>query len=1093
MDHHPPVSGVPPPLPSSPTIPSGMSSELPSSPPPHFKAPQVPSSPPPPPGRAPTVPLSRPGPSAEELHSQLHSAIHIQTSPSSRPAVPIIPPVPINLHHSSTLPTSPVPLPIHTLSNASTFDSIPNIPTPMGIPTPLVAIARSESKSQDNEFIDISNESQVLFQNENIHTQNVIDSEIPLQEPTKTSFTPSPTIPKIPPIPANHDIQLNHHESIIHPVPSSTETLPSTSNNNTPTTTGVHKTHETSHIHSNDPSSVSTLQLIDESKVFHPLDNSYFNENQILADNIGLNYHVVSVFGSQSSGKSTLLNILFNTNFDIMNAKVKRQQTTKGIWLSHTNKINTSTDSKHDTRDLFILDVEGSDGSERGEDQDFERKAALFAIAVSEVMIVNVWEHQIGLYQGNNLGLLKTVFEVNLSLFNTKTTTNKSNSPSNKMLLLFVIRDHVNVTPMSSLSSSLISELEKIWDNLSKPDNLINSSLYDFFDIKFVGLSHKILQNEQFIKDVKDLGDRFDSKGTEESIFKPIYHKNLPIESWSMYADNCWDLIENNKDLDLPTQQILVARFKTEEFADEAFKNIEEEFDESITKKSKMEKDTLIEKLNVLKQKALDQYEEHAAKYNQTVVLEKRNYLIGKIENLFLPVIKKLLVDFQESIFNKLGQNVKSQSASSGSFLERLRSEAQTSEQKYFTMLNEFVECQLISKPTSNNFLEEFQTKIQESVRSICDTQLKTIINSSKKTITIKFKDSAIALLSHPEIDVWDNILIMFNSTLDHLLNRYKIDKTLEDTNNKENYDFQLGLSSEENEKTYTQIRANAWQSLNEIVHDYLKEDQIVSILRERFEAKFRYDENDNPRFWKNEEEVDLNYRVSRDHALEVFNALSVARTKENKEVMPDVRIESSDDDDMYEDEFGISHSQKFSHILSEVQKENVLKRFRRQINMSVIDSKRSTIKSTTHIPPWIYIVIVVLGWNEFMMIIRNPLYVTLLLLSAVGFYFIHKFDLWGPVINVVESIIGETKTTIKSKLKDFVLDEDEKNKYSSASIPLSDMTKTSNSSEVSIQSSVNKVPPIPEAKTFSSKSINDSLSEEINIEPVPVVTPVSE
>lgn len=49
--------------------------------------------------------------------------------------------------------------------------------------------------------------------------------------------------------------------------------------------------------------------------------------------------------------------------------------------------------------------------------QDFERKAALFSMAAAEIIIVNMWEHQVGLYQGANMGLLKTVFEVNLALF----------------------------------------------------------------------------------------------------------------------------------------------------------------------------------------------------------------------------------------------------------------------------------------------------------------------------------------------------------------------------------------------------------------------------------------------------------------------------------------------------------------------------------------------------------------------------------------------------------------------------------------------------------------------------------------------------
>jgi len=37
---------------------------------------------------------------------------------------------------------------------------------------------------------------------------------------------------------------------------------------------------------------------------------------------------------------------------------------------------------------LLIMDVEGTDGRERGEDQDFERKSALFSLACSEVSTV---------------------------------------------------------------------------------------------------------------------------------------------------------------------------------------------------------------------------------------------------------------------------------------------------------------------------------------------------------------------------------------------------------------------------------------------------------------------------------------------------------------------------------------------------------------------------------------------------------------------------------------------------------------------------------------------------------------------------------
>jgi hypothetical protein len=96
----------------------------------------------------------------------------------------------------------------------------------------------------------------------------------------------------------------------------------------------------------------------------------------------------------------------------------ERRQTTKGIWMSKNKRGSAEGSKSHGMADnILVMDVEGTDGRERGEDQDFERKSALFALATSEVLIVNIWEHQVGLYQGANMGLLKTVFEVNLQLF----------------------------------------------------------------------------------------------------------------------------------------------------------------------------------------------------------------------------------------------------------------------------------------------------------------------------------------------------------------------------------------------------------------------------------------------------------------------------------------------------------------------------------------------------------------------------------------------------------------------------------------------------------------------------------------------------
>jgi predicted GTPase len=105
--------------------------------------------------------------------------------------------------------------------------------------------------------------------------------------------------------------------------------------------------------------------------------STYLNIEKVIP--AGFNYHLISVFGSQSTGKSTLLNYLFGTQFGVM-AEQERRQTTKGIWMSKNKRQEGGSGM---AENILVMDVEGTDGRERGEDQDFERKSALFALATS--------------------------------------------------------------------------------------------------------------------------------------------------------------------------------------------------------------------------------------------------------------------------------------------------------------------------------------------------------------------------------------------------------------------------------------------------------------------------------------------------------------------------------------------------------------------------------------------------------------------------------------------------------------------------------------------------------------------------------------
>jgi hypothetical protein len=74
--------------------------------------------------------------------------------------------------------------------------------------------------------------------------------------------------------------------------------------------------------------------------------------------------------------------------------------------------------SYSDDRSTLILDIEGTDSKERGEARlNFEQTTSLFALAMSDILLINMWYTDIGRYTGSNYGLLKVIFECNLKLF----------------------------------------------------------------------------------------------------------------------------------------------------------------------------------------------------------------------------------------------------------------------------------------------------------------------------------------------------------------------------------------------------------------------------------------------------------------------------------------------------------------------------------------------------------------------------------------------------------------------------------------------------------------------------------------------------
>jgi hypothetical protein len=61
---------------------------------------------------------------------------------------------------------------------------------------------------------------------------------------------------------------------------------------------------------------------------------------------------------------------------------------------------------------------------------------------------------------------------------------------------------------------------------------------------------------------------------------------------------------------------------------------------------------------------------------------------------------------------------------------------------------------------------------------------------------------------------------------------------------------------------------------------------------------------------------------------------------------------------------------------------------------------------------------LIILGWNEFMAILRNPVYLILALLIGTALFFVNALGLWGPVGIIVDGAVTQGKQWLMQQLE---------------------------------------------------------------------------
>jgi hypothetical protein len=89
-----------------------------------------------------------------------------------------------------------------------------------------------------------------------------------------------------------------------------------------------------------------------------------------------------------------------------------------------------------------------------------------------------------------------------------------------------------------------------------------------------------------------------------------------------------------------------------------------------------------------------------------------------------------------------------------------------------------------------------------------------------------------------------------------------------------------------------------------------------------------------------------------------------------------------------------------------------------KEAELTFKEAKRSLMATTNHIPPWLIGLLVILGWNELVMILSSPLYLFITVILLLLVYFIRFLQYFPPLNNA----FWDTWNTIRSKVLDVIV-----------------------------------------------------------------------
>ena len=577
-----------------------------------------------------------------------------------------------------------------------------------------------------------------------------------------------------------------------------------------------------------------------------------------------------------------------------------------------------------------------------------------------------------------------------------------------RSLLFFVIRDHLGTTPLPNLRNTLIQDLQRIWAGLNKPAGLEKSRIEDYFDFAFAALPHKILQPERFLTEVGKLGTRFreghrdnrkdalrSEQELEGGVFLSEYHRRIPADGVPIYTEQIWEQIVNNKDLDLPTQQELMAQFRCDEISresliqfDDAIQPFENKQAEGIRVGSPEVLGGLGSSMRNARMRTLKSFSDEASRYHKGVYTRALTELTSKIDTRLKSLFQNQLSaahksgvrNFSDAVTAavKAGQKKGSYDFATIVDVER-RSAIEKYEQQAKGVLVEGAPFSSYKQELSlyvKDLSEVSATLRKDEMRRLATRVERWVRSRLSESIGLEFNalgsgrggSGAPEHGTRPENEneLWDRIWDAFINTVKEAESRF--------SDRAQSFD----ATEAEVEIGTWRLRRKSWAVLKAKVEEEMMEGNLLLKLRENFEDKFRYDDAGVPRIWRPGDDIEGLYTKARESTLALIPLLARFRLSRQDGALPQLEdfvgteppdATPADGEDLppiggVDEEEGASLEEEMT-VLTEGRRQDVTARFKKTADAVFMEAKRGALGGITQVPLYFYGLLLALGWNE--------------------------------------------------------------------------------------------------------------------------------